>query len=173
MRTSSENIGLVASPKSDYEPLELSWTSGYPNTLFYTYLYFAVASRKIKISTAQSLNEFSTTIKDHAIESIKSTYKVNKVWTGNPCSPRLFPWEGTSNYQIKSMSLSTSWLQGPIAVSFRNLSLLESQGSHVALQTTSKVTGKGGFGKNSKNIRNRNQISLDIVLWLLKCKSLQ
>ncbi|KAG7568400.1 hypothetical protein ISN45_Aa04g012200 [Arabidopsis thaliana x Arabidopsis arenosa] len=85
-----------------------------------------VASRKIKISTSQSLNEFSTTIKDvHAIENIKSTYKVNKVWTGDPCSPRrLFPWEGTSNYQIKSlMNLSSSKLQGPIAFSFRDLSL--------------------------------------------------
>ncbi|CAL9221840.1 unnamed protein product, partial [Arabidopsis halleri] len=109
----------------------------------------------------------------HTIESIKSTYKVNKVWTGDPCSQRLFPWESTFNYQIKSlMNLSSSGLQGPIAVSFR--SLLESLGgSHVALQTTSKVIGKGGFGKNSKNIRNRNQISLDIVLWLLSGKCLQ
>ncbi|CAL9234706.1 unnamed protein product [Arabidopsis halleri] len=49
--------------------------------------------------------------------------------------------------------------------------LWERGGSHVALQTTSKVIGKGGFCKNSKNIRNRNQMSLDIVLWLLKCKS--
>ncbi|CAL9234870.1 unnamed protein product, partial [Arabidopsis halleri] len=108
----------------------------------------------------------------HAIESKKSTYKVNKVWTGDPCSQRLFPWESTSNYQIKSlMNLSSSGLQGPIAVSFSNLSLLESlEGSHVALQKISKVIGYGGFGKNSKNIRNRNQISEDIVLCLLKCK---
>jgi hypothetical protein len=27
-------------------------------------------------------------------ESIKPTYKVKKVWTGDPCSPRLFPWKG-------------------------------------------------------------------------------
>ncbi|CAH8264171.1 unnamed protein product [Arabidopsis lyrata] len=60
----------------------------------------------------------------HAIESIKSTYKVNKVWTGDPFSPILFPWEGTFNYHIKSlMNLSSSGLQGPIAFSFRDLSL--------------------------------------------------
>ncbi|CAE5968125.1 unnamed protein product [Arabidopsis arenosa] len=53
----------------------------------------------------------------------QSAYKVNKVWTGDPCSPRLFPWEGTSNNQIKSIS---SGLQGPITFSSKYLSLLES-----------------------------------------------
>ncbi|AEE85633.1 serine/threonine-specific receptor protein kinase-like protein [Arabidopsis thaliana] len=87
----------------------------------------------IEIFTAQSLDEFSTTIEDiHAIESIKATYKVNKVWSGDPCSPRLFPWEGVgcsdnnNNHQIKSLNLSSSGLLGPIVLAFRNLSLLES-----------------------------------------------
>ncbi|XP_023634033.1 probable LRR receptor-like serine/threonine-protein kinase At4g29180 isoform X2 [Capsella rubella] len=192
-RPPDEVIKTAASPKSDDEPLELSWTSSDPDTRFYAYLYFAELeilkrneSRKIKIFwngspvsgafnpsseysmtvsnsraftgkdhwisvqktadstrppilnaieifTAQSLDEFSTTTEDvHAIESIKSTYKVNKVWSGDPCSPRLFPWEGigcsynNSNYQIKSLNLSSSGLQGSIAFTFRNLSLLES-----------------------------------------------
>ncbi|KAL1210667.1 putative LRR receptor-like serine/threonine-protein kinase [Cardamine amara subsp. amara] len=192
-RPPDEVIKTAASPKSDDEPLELSWTSDDPNTRFYAYLYFAELehlkrneSRKIKIFwngspvseafipsseysmtvsnsraftgkdhwisvqktadstlppilnaieifTAQSLDEFSTTIEDvYAIQSIKSTYKVNKIWTGDPCSPRLFPWEGigcsynNSNYQIKSLNLSASGLQGPIALAFSNLSLLES-----------------------------------------------
>ncbi|XP_010447852.1 PREDICTED: probable LRR receptor-like serine/threonine-protein kinase At4g29180 [Camelina sativa] len=88
----------------------------------------------IEIFTVQSLDEFYTRTDDvHAIESIKETYKVNKVWSGDPCSPRLFPWEGigcsystNSYHQIKSLNLSSSGLQGPIVLAFRNLSLLES-----------------------------------------------
>ncbi|KFK23989.1 hypothetical protein AALP_AAs48021U000500 [Arabis alpina] len=87
----------------------------------------------IEIFTAYSLDEFFTAIKDvNAIESIKATYKVNKIWSGDPCSPRLFPWEGIEcvysnpNYQIKSLNLSSSGIQGPIASAFRNLTLLES-----------------------------------------------
>ncbi|KFK29474.1 hypothetical protein AALP_AA7G138400 [Arabis alpina] len=192
-RPPDQVIKSAASPKSDDEPLELSWTSDDPDARFYAYLYFAELenvkrneSRKIKIFwngspvsgtfipsseysmtlsnsraftgkdhwisvqkasdstlapilnaieifTALSLDEVSTTIEDvRAIESIKSTYKVKKVWTGDPCSPRLFPWEGivcsfnNSNHQIKSLNLSSSGLQGPIAFAFRNLSLLES-----------------------------------------------
>ncbi|XP_020873138.1 probable LRR receptor-like serine/threonine-protein kinase At4g29180 [Arabidopsis lyrata subsp. lyrata] len=87
----------------------------------------------IEIFTAQSLDEFYTITDDvKAIESIKATYKVNKIWSGDPCSPRLFPWEGIGcsytnyNHQIKSLNLSSSGLQGPIVLAFRNLSLLES-----------------------------------------------
>ncbi|VVB11128.1 unnamed protein product [Arabis nemorensis] len=87
----------------------------------------------IEIFTAQSLDEFFTAIEDvHAVEDIKLTYKVNKVWSGDPCSPRLFPWEGIEciynnpNYHIKSLNLSSSGLQGPIASAFRNLKFLES-----------------------------------------------
>ncbi|XP_024005534.1 probable LRR receptor-like serine/threonine-protein kinase At4g29180 isoform X1 [Eutrema salsugineum] len=188
-----EVIKTAASPKSDDEPLELSWTSDDPNARFYAYLYFAELenlkrneSRKIRIFwngspvsgafnpsseysmtvsnsraftgkdhwisvqktsdstlppilnaieifSAQSLDEFSTTTEDvRAIESIKSTYKLQKVWSGDPCSPSLFPWEGircsynNSSHQIKSLNLSSSGLHGPIAFSFRNLSNLES-----------------------------------------------
>ncbi|KAL1210639.1 putative LRR receptor-like serine/threonine-protein kinase [Cardamine amara subsp. amara] len=87
----------------------------------------------IEIFTAQSLDEFSTIIEDvQAIKNIKGTYKVSKVWSGDPCSPRLYPWEGIGcsnnnhNHQIKSLNLSSSGLQGPIAMAFKNLSLLES-----------------------------------------------
>ncbi|EOA15759.1 hypothetical protein CARUB_v10006837mg [Capsella rubella] len=87
----------------------------------------------IEIFTAQPLDEFYTTIQDvKAIENIKSMYKVNKVWSGDPCSPRLFPWEGigcsytNNNPQIKSLNLSSSGLQGPIVPAFRNFSFLES-----------------------------------------------
>ncbi|CAH8366413.1 unnamed protein product [Eruca vesicaria subsp. sativa] len=188
-----EVIKTAAYPKSDDEPLELSWTSDDPDARFYAYLYFAELeslkrneSRKIKIMwngspvsaafnpspeysmtlsnsraftgkdhwisvqkasgstlppilnaieifTTQSLDEKTTAVEDiNAIETIKSTYKVQKAWTGDPCSPRLYPWEGVgciynnSNHHIKSLNLSSSGLQGPIALSFRYLSHLES-----------------------------------------------
>ncbi|EOA15993.1 hypothetical protein CARUB_v10004112mg [Capsella rubella] len=191
-RPPDEVIKTAASPKSDDEPLELSWTSSDPDTRFYAYLYFAELeilkrneSRKIKIFwngspvsgafnpsseysmtvsnsraftgkdhwisvqktadstrppilnaieifTAQSLDEFSTTTEDvHAIESIKSTYKVNKVWSGDPCSPRLFPWEGigcsynNSNYQIKSLDLSNNNLRGNVPEFLADLKYLK------------------------------------------------
>ncbi|VVB11129.1 unnamed protein product [Arabis nemorensis] len=187
-----EVIKTAASPKSDADPLELSWTSEDPNTRFYAYLYFAELeklekneSRKIKILwngspvsetsfipsskysmtfsnsrafsgkdhlisvqktadstlrpirnaieifTAQFLDEFPTTVKDvHAIENIKSTYKVIKLWTGDPCSPRLFPWEGAYS--------------GPLLPSGKRRSTY----SEVSTITNNfnKVIGKGGFG---------------------------
>ncbi|WZZ76354.1 hypothetical protein YC2023_087724 [Brassica napus] len=52
------------------------------------------------------------------MESIRSTYKVQKAWTGDPCSPRLFPWEGVgciyndSDHHIKSLDLSNNNLRG-------------------------------------------------------------
>ncbi|KAG5413181.1 hypothetical protein IGI04_000748 [Brassica rapa subsp. trilocularis] len=188
-----EVIKTAASPKSEEEPMELSWTSDDTNATFYAYLYFAEfetletnESRKMKILwngspfsedsfispfeysttwsasrsftgdhlislqktedstlppmlnaieifTAQSLNEFSTAVEEvHAIENIKSLYEVKKVWSGDPCAPRLYPWEGigcsynNNNHHIKSLNLSSSGLQGPIVMAFRNLPLLES-----------------------------------------------
>ncbi|KAH0871372.1 hypothetical protein HID58_078394 [Brassica napus] len=148
-----EVIKTAAYPKSDDEPLELSWTSDDPDARFYAYLYFAELeslkrdeSRKIKIMwngspVSGAFNpspEYSMTLSNsraftvYAMESIRSTYKVQKAWTGDPCSPRLFPWEGVgciyndSDHHIKSLNLSSSGLQGPIALSFRNLSHLES-----------------------------------------------
>ncbi|XP_056855063.1 probable LRR receptor-like serine/threonine-protein kinase At4g29180 [Raphanus sativus] len=188
-----EVIKTAASPKSEEEPMELSWTSDDPNARFYAYLYFAEleklekkesrkmeiwwngspfteetfispfeysttlsASRSftsdhlislkktedstlppmlnaIEIFTVQSLDEFSTAIEEvQAMENIRSTYKVKKVWSGDPCSPRLYPWEGigcsynNSTNHITSLNLSSSELQGPIVMTFRNLSLLES-----------------------------------------------
>lgn len=212
-----EVIKTAASPKSEDDPMELSWTSDDTNARFYAYLYFAEletlkanesrkmeiwwngspfsedpfispfeysttlsASRSftgdhlislqktedstlppmlnaIEIFTAQSLDEFSTAVEEgvcfliflildflvkiyilynvnavYAIENIKSLYEVKKVWSGDPCAPRLYPWEGVgciynnNNHHIKSLNLSSSGLQGPIVKAFRNLSLLES-----------------------------------------------
>ncbi|CAN7108960.1 unnamed protein product [Brassica rapa subsp. narinosa] len=188
-----EVIKTAASPKSEEEPMELSWTSDDTNATFYAYLYFAELetlkaneSRKMKISwngspfsedsfispfeysttlsasrtftsdhlislqktedstlppmlnaieifTAQSLDEFYTATEEvQAMENIRSTYKVKKVWSGDPCAPRLYPWESVgcsynnNNHHIKSLNLSSSELQGPIVIAFRNLSLLES-----------------------------------------------
>jgi len=42
------------------------------------------------IYTETNSYPFSLVNAVHTIERIKPMYKVNKVWTGDPCSPRLF-----------------------------------------------------------------------------------
>ncbi|CAH8322262.1 unnamed protein product [Eruca vesicaria subsp. sativa] len=192
-RPPDEVIKTAASPKSEEETMELSWTTDDTNARFYAFLYLAELenlktdeSRKMKIwwngspisedpfisplkysmtlsasrsftgdhlislqktedstlppilnaieiFTAQSLDEFSTAVEEvHAMESIRSTYKVKKVWSGDPCAPRLYPWEGVgcsynnNNHHIKSLNLSSSELHGPLVMAFTNLTLLES-----------------------------------------------
>nr|VDC74306.1 unnamed protein product [Brassica rapa] len=87
----------------------------------------------IEIFTAQSLDEFYTATEEvQAMETIRSTYKVKKVWSGDPCAPRLYPWDGigcsynNNNHHIKSLNLSSSGLQGPIILAFKSLTLVES-----------------------------------------------
>ncbi|KAL7594089.1 hypothetical protein Lser_V15G32920 [Lactuca serriola] len=87
----------------------------------------------IEIFRVQEFKELATFSKDvNAIESIKTTYKVNKNWVGDPCGPKNYSWEGVRcNYtnsnppRIISINLSTSDLTGQIAPSIANLSSLE------------------------------------------------
>ncbi|XP_010540991.1 PREDICTED: probable LRR receptor-like serine/threonine-protein kinase At4g29180 isoform X2 [Tarenaya hassleriana] len=87
----------------------------------------------IEIFTAQPLDELRTATEDVlAIESIRLMYQVKKIWSGDPCSPKQYPWEGlgcsysNSHPRIISLNLSSSGLNGLIADSIGNLSLLES-----------------------------------------------
>ncbi|KAI3495795.1 hypothetical protein L1887_38141 [Cichorium endivia] len=87
----------------------------------------------IEIFRVQEFSELATFSTDvDAIESIKTTYKVNKNWVGDPCGPMNYSWEGVNcNYtnsnppRIISINLSTSDLTGQIAPSIANLSSLE------------------------------------------------
>ncbi|KAL4563864.1 hypothetical protein LXL04_027912 [Taraxacum kok-saghyz] len=87
----------------------------------------------IEIFRVQEFSEFATfDIDVDAIESIKTTYKVNRNWVGDPCGPKNYSWKGVKcNYtnsnppRIISINLSTSDLTGQIATSIANLSSLE------------------------------------------------
>ncbi|KAI3709603.1 hypothetical protein L2E82_39369 [Cichorium intybus] len=87
----------------------------------------------IEIFRVQEFSELATFSTDvDAIQSIKTTYKVNKNWVGDPCGPMNYSWEGVNcNYtnsnppRIISINLSTSDLTGQIAPSIANLSSLE------------------------------------------------
>nr|XP_043628261.1 probable LRR receptor-like serine/threonine-protein kinase At4g29180 [Erigeron canadensis] len=87
----------------------------------------------IEIYRLQEFTELATISNDvDAIHNIRTAYKVNKNWVGDPCGPKNYSWEGViCNYtnssppQIISINLSTSDLTGHIAASFANLSSLE------------------------------------------------
>ncbi|KAH7866816.1 hypothetical protein Vadar_025395 [Vaccinium darrowii] len=67
-----------------------------------------------------------------AIRNIKSAYRVEKNWQGDPCVPRQFSWDGLqcnydSNFaRIISLDLSSSSLSGNMDISFSSLESLES-----------------------------------------------
>uniref|UniRef100_A0A0D3DGR2 non-specific serine/threonine protein kinase n=1 Tax=Brassica oleracea var. oleracea TaxID=109376 RepID=A0A0D3DGR2_BRAOL len=240
-----EVIKTAAYPKSDDEPLELSWTSDDPDARFYAYLYFAELeslkrdeSRKIKIMwngspvsgafnpspeysmtlsnsraftgkdhwisvqkaadstlppilnaieifTAQSLDEFPTIAEEvYAMESIRSTYKVQKAWTGDPCSPRLFPWEGVgciyndSDHHIKSLDLSNNNLRGFVPeflADLKQLKYLNLKGNKFVgfiPKSLRKESKAGGLALimdeqnicHSRSCRDRNNIIVPIVV---------
>ncbi|XP_024959709.1 probable LRR receptor-like serine/threonine-protein kinase At4g29180 [Cynara cardunculus var. scolymus] len=87
----------------------------------------------IEIYRVQEFSEFATFNGDvDAIADIRTTYKVNKNWVGDPCGPKNYSWEGVAcNYtnisppRIISLNLSTNDLSGQIAASIANFSSLE------------------------------------------------
>ncbi|KAI3754219.1 hypothetical protein L1987_53998 [Smallanthus sonchifolius] len=67
-----------------------------------------------------------------AVENIRTTYKINRNWVGDPCGPKNYSWAGIiCNYTSSSpprivfINLSASDLTGQIAASIANLSSLE------------------------------------------------
>uniref|UniRef100_A0A7N1A3L7 non-specific serine/threonine protein kinase n=1 Tax=Kalanchoe fedtschenkoi TaxID=63787 RepID=A0A7N1A3L7_KALFE len=67
-----------------------------------------------------------------AVNSIKSSYGVTKLWQGDPCAPQNSSWEGlgcsfsgVESPRIIALNLSSSGLTGPISSSISNLKALE------------------------------------------------
>ncbi|XP_039051063.1 probable LRR receptor-like serine/threonine-protein kinase At4g29180 isoform X1 [Hibiscus syriacus] len=87
----------------------------------------------IEIYVAKQLDELPTfSVDAAAVLTIKTTYKVNKWWVGDPCGPKNYTWEGIEcNYnvlvppRIVSLNLSSSGLSGRISTSFGNLSSMQ------------------------------------------------
>ncbi|KAJ0933687.1 putative non-specific serine/threonine protein kinase [Helianthus annuus] len=87
----------------------------------------------IEIYRVLESSELATFSRDvDAVENIRTTYKINRNWVGDPCGPKNYSWEGIiCNYtnsnppRIIFMNLSASDLTGQIAASIANLSSLE------------------------------------------------
>ncbi|XP_056843712.1 probable LRR receptor-like serine/threonine-protein kinase At2g28960 isoform X1 [Raphanus sativus] len=69
-----------------------------------------------------------------AVQNVRDTYELSRIdWQGDPCAPQMFRWEGincsytntTIPPRIISLDLSSSGLEGVIASSIQNLTLLQ------------------------------------------------
>ncbi|XP_076921825.1 putative LRR receptor-like serine/threonine-protein kinase At4g29180 [Bidens hawaiensis] len=87
----------------------------------------------VEIYQVLESSEFATFGLDvDAVKNIRTTYKINRNWVGDPCGPKNYSWEGIiCNYtgsnppRITSVNLSASELTGQITASIANLSSLE------------------------------------------------
>ncbi|XP_010246125.1 PREDICTED: putative leucine-rich repeat receptor-like protein kinase At2g19210 isoform X2 [Nelumbo nucifera] len=88
----------------------------------------------IEFYLVKQLKQLPTNNEDfHVITDIKRTYKVKKIWQGDPCAPVGYAWDGLNcSYvgvnppRIISLNLSGSGLTGEIDSSLRNLTSLQS-----------------------------------------------
>ncbi|KAH7519157.1 hypothetical protein FEM48_Zijuj08G0005900 [Ziziphus jujuba var. spinosa] len=87
----------------------------------------------VEIFMIKHMDDLPTYSQDvDAIVDVKTTYQINKSWTGDPCGPKNFSWEGlkcsynASFPRIISLNLSSSNLSGTLAASIAKFSLLES-----------------------------------------------
>ncbi|GLT72543.1 hypothetical protein SLA2020_444680 [Shorea laevis] len=67
-----------------------------------------------------------------AMAKIKSTYGIKRIWTGDPCAPQAYKWEGlncsydgSSPPRITSLNLSSSGLIGEISTDISSLVMLQ------------------------------------------------
>ncbi|KAG7653205.1 Malectin-like domain [Arabidopsis suecica] len=87
----------------------------------------------LEIYIANSVSQSLTNQEDgDAVTSLKTIYKVNKNWQGDPCLPNDYIWEGLNcSYdsltppRITSLNLSSSGLTGHISPSFSNLTMIQ------------------------------------------------
>ncbi|KAK9923505.1 hypothetical protein M0R45_031921 [Rubus argutus] len=87
----------------------------------------------IEIYRVKEFSEQETNQDDvNAITNIKSTYKIEKNWQGDPCSPKNYSWEGLNcsyspndSPRIISLNLSSSGLTGEIDASISELAMIQ------------------------------------------------
>ncbi|PRQ51195.1 putative non-specific serine/threonine protein kinase [Rosa chinensis] len=66
-----------------------------------------------------------------AITNIQSTYKITRIWQGDPCAPQNYSWEGLKcSYpedfpRTISLDLSSSGITGEISLSISNLTMIK------------------------------------------------
>ncbi|XP_065047537.1 putative leucine-rich repeat receptor-like serine/threonine-protein kinase At2g19230 [Musa acuminata AAA Group] len=87
----------------------------------------------IEVFKVRSLLELSTDSGDvDAIMGVKAAYRIKRNWIGDPCSPRIYSWEGlrcsssgSMSQRITYLNLADGGLFGDIATSFAKLGALE------------------------------------------------
>uniref|UniRef100_A0A7N0TWE5 non-specific serine/threonine protein kinase n=1 Tax=Kalanchoe fedtschenkoi TaxID=63787 RepID=A0A7N0TWE5_KALFE len=88
----------------------------------------------IELYSLTNMSQMETNSDDvEAVQSIKSTYNLNRIWQGDPCAPRNYIWKGlncsfTINQapRILALNLSSSKLGGKISAYIYDLKLLQS-----------------------------------------------
>ncbi|CAN6462022.1 unnamed protein product [Victoria cruziana] len=86
----------------------------------------------IELYTVPHLSNSATVDKDvSALLETREKYQITKPWTGDPCLPLNYSWEGlvcndTSSLRVISLDLSNSGLSGDIPTSLANLTAIVS-----------------------------------------------
>ncbi|XP_065015608.1 putative leucine-rich repeat receptor-like serine/threonine-protein kinase At2g19230 isoform X1 [Musa acuminata AAA Group] len=87
----------------------------------------------LEVFKVRSLLELSTDNGDvDAIMGVKAAYQIKRNWIGDPCSPRIYSWEGlrcnssgSMSQRLTYLNLADGGLLGEIAASFAKLGALE------------------------------------------------
>ncbi|XP_047061434.1 probable LRR receptor-like serine/threonine-protein kinase At2g28960 [Lolium rigidum] len=137
----------------DVSPLPMRVDSMYPTNRFLTnrflsnnkYAYFSLNKtassglppliNAFELYSLVRMDNFTTSSDDvQYINAVKKYYNLARInWTGDPCSPRGYKWEGLTcdysngnqNPRIVRVNMSTSGLRGQLAISFLDMSSLE------------------------------------------------
>ncbi|GLT72856.1 hypothetical protein SLA2020_447550 [Shorea laevis] len=118
-----------------YSPSALSGAATYAFSIFKTEnSILPPIINAVEIYTVKYLLQSETDQGDvDAISEIKSTYRIKRNWTGDPCAPQAYKWEGlncsydgSSPPRITSLNLSSSGLIGEISDDISNLVMLQS-----------------------------------------------
>ncbi|XP_073006812.1 putative leucine-rich repeat receptor-like protein kinase At2g19210 [Typha latifolia] len=87
----------------------------------------------VELFTVLGVTEIATDSGDvSAIMAIKAKYQLKKIWSGDPCSPKSFAWDGlncsypsSSPPRITTLNLSFSGLTGDLTTAFGNLKAIQ------------------------------------------------
>ncbi|XP_040999963.1 LRR receptor-like serine/threonine-protein kinase IOS1 isoform X1 [Juglans microcarpa x Juglans regia] len=87
----------------------------------------------VEIYSVKDFLQSETDLEDvDAIRKIKSTYRIKRIWQGDPCAPKGYSWEGLdcsfhdhNAPRITTLNLSSSGLTGEISADISNLLMLQ------------------------------------------------
>ncbi|GLT68774.1 hypothetical protein SLA2020_409760 [Shorea laevis] len=139
-------MSTAVTPVNGSGPIEFSWDSDAPSALSGAATYdFSIMKTEnstlppivnaIEIYSVKYLLQSESDQGDvDAMAKIKSTYGIKRNWTGDPCAPQAYKWEGlncsyvidgSSPPRITSLNLSSSGLIGEISADISSLVMLQ------------------------------------------------